>query len=84
MLRGTERLFFDLIYYPREVKQWLDIVITEVLVNFVRERMERGLPGVCRYLTGLQLWGKSRVMGGTRRFLRSGRSGRPSENPADW
>ena len=46
MMRGTEKLFLDLLRHPKEVKQGLEIV-TEVLVNFVQEQCERGVAGVC-------------------------------------
>ncbi len=46
MLRGTEKLFFDIINHPQEVKQGLEIV-TEVLIKFVKEQMDRGVAGVC-------------------------------------
>ena len=46
MMRGMEQLFFDILEQPEEVKKGLEI-ITEVLVDFVKEQFERGVAGIC-------------------------------------
>lgn len=46
MLRGMEGLYRDIRECPGEVKTGLEIV-TEVLVDFVREQFSRGVAGVC-------------------------------------
>jgi len=46
MLRGMENLYLDILEYPDEVKAGLEVV-TEVLVDFVREQFKRGVAGVC-------------------------------------
>jgi uroporphyrinogen decarboxylase len=46
MMRGMEKLYMDILEYPDRVKEGLEIV-TEVLVDFVREQYNRGVTGVC-------------------------------------
>ncbi len=46
MMRGMEGLYMDLLEAPDKVKIGLEIV-TEVLVDFVREQFDRGVAGVC-------------------------------------
>ena len=46
MMRGMENLYMDLLEYPHEVKQGLEIV-TEVLADFVKEQFARGVAGIC-------------------------------------
>ncbi|MBI9091973.1 MAG: uroporphyrinogen decarboxylase family protein [Desulfobacterium sp.] len=46
MMRGMERLYMDVLEHPDQVKIGLEIV-TEVLVDFVKEQFGRGVAGVC-------------------------------------
>ncbi|MDR3569205.1 MAG: uroporphyrinogen decarboxylase family protein [Syntrophobacteraceae bacterium] len=46
MMRGMEKLYMDLLEHPEQVKEGLEIV-TDVLVEFVREQYARGVAGVC-------------------------------------
>lgn len=46
MLRGMENLYLDILTSPNEVKAGLEVV-TEVLVDFVRAQIRRGVAGVC-------------------------------------
>lgn len=46
MMRGMESLYMDILEYPEKVKTGLEIV-TEVLIDFVKEQFERGVAGIC-------------------------------------
>lgn len=46
MLRGMENLYIDIMENPDKVKIGLEIV-TEVLVDFVKEQFTRGVAGIC-------------------------------------
>ncbi len=46
MMRGMEKLYMDILEYPDQVKKGLEIV-TEVLIDFVKEQYNRGVIGVC-------------------------------------
>lgn len=46
MMRGMEKLYLDILEYPDKVKEGLEIV-TDVLIDFVREQYNRGVAGVC-------------------------------------
>jgi uroporphyrinogen decarboxylase len=46
MMRGMENLYLDILESPDEVKAGLEIV-TDVLVDFVRAQISRGVAGVC-------------------------------------
>jgi uroporphyrinogen decarboxylase len=46
MMRGMENLYMDILEYPQQVKIGLEIV-TDVLVDFVKEQYNRGVAGVC-------------------------------------
>lgn len=46
MMRGMENLYMDILEYPEQVKKGLEVV-TEVLVDFVKEQYNRGVAGVC-------------------------------------
>ncbi len=46
MMRGMEKLYMDVLEHPDAVKEGLEIV-TDVLVQFVKDQYSRGVAGVC-------------------------------------